>query len=90
MNAVKEFDPRKFYHDVGARLRITRVSAGVTQTDLAEIMHLTRTSIANIEAGRQASTLHGIYLAAQHFGCDVDYFLMGGDNEELPGPVVSE
>ncbi len=47
-----------FYQAFGPRLRAARKKAGYTQEDLAKALHLTRTSIANIEKGRQKILLH--------------------------------
>ena len=40
---------------IGQRIRLAREAAGVTQLELAEAIGLTRTSIANIEAGPRDS-----------------------------------
>jgi transcriptional regulator with XRE-family HTH domain len=49
------------YKTIGERLRKARLQSGVTQSDLAvKIAHL-RTSITNIEGGRQRVPLHVLY-----------------------------
>lgn len=45
---------------VGTRVRYIRETLGITQQDLARRVKLTRTSIANIEAGRQRLQLHTV------------------------------
>jgi transcriptional regulator with XRE-family HTH domain len=40
--------------EIGARIRAARTGREMTQADLAERIGLTRSSIANIEAGRQS------------------------------------
>jgi transcriptional regulator with XRE-family HTH domain len=47
-----------FYGDVGRRIRQTREERGMTQEGLASLVMLTRTSITNIEKGRQKLLLH--------------------------------
>jgi transcriptional regulator with XRE-family HTH domain len=47
-------DERAVYERVGVNIRLTRQMAGLTQQELADEVLLQRTSIANIEAGRQA------------------------------------
>ena len=47
-----------FYRRFGQRLRQARKAAGLSQADLAPAIKLTRTSVANIEQGRQKVLLH--------------------------------
>ena len=47
-----------FYQRFGRQLRQARKSAGLSQADLAVAIKLTRTSISNIEQGRQKVLLH--------------------------------
>lgn len=51
-------DPQAFYAEVGRRIRQTREERGLTQEALAELVSLTRTSITNIEKGRQKILAH--------------------------------
>jgi DNA-binding XRE family transcriptional regulator len=46
------------YAHVGDKVRSARIAAGVSQDVLAQRVGLTRSSIANIEAGRQRIALH--------------------------------
>jgi transcriptional regulator with XRE-family HTH domain len=55
---------RRFYEEVGRRLRRARTNAGLTQLQVAERVGLSRASIANIEAGRQQFPLHVLILLA--------------------------
>ncbi|MBV1854537.1 helix-turn-helix domain-containing protein [Catellatospora tritici] len=54
-------DVKGFYEDFGRRVRVAREKAGVTQGQLAARIGLTRSSIANLEAGRQKVLLHALY-----------------------------
>ena len=47
-----------FYRRFGQNLRQARRAAGLSQADLAVAIKLTRTSISNIEKGRQKVLLH--------------------------------
>jgi len=47
-----------FYINVGRNIRRAREDCGLTQEELAHVVSLTRTSITNIEAGRQKILLH--------------------------------
>lgn len=57
-------DPASFYAEVGRRIRKAREEAGLTQGRLAELVSLTRTSVTNIEQGRQKLLLHTLAAVA--------------------------
>lgn len=46
------------YQAIGARIRMIREAVGIDQATLAKRVRLTRTSLTNIEAGRQRISLH--------------------------------
>jgi len=50
---------------IGERTRLARTKRQMTQTALAEEVGLTRSSIANIEAGRQHTPAHVVLLIAR-------------------------
>lgn len=50
--------PRDIYPELGAAVRSAREHAGMTQAELAERVGLSRTSITNIERGRQVVLVH--------------------------------
>lgn len=52
------------YKEFGRRLRARRKELKLTQSQLADRVGLTRTSITNIEAGRQHVVLHQLFLLA--------------------------
>ncbi|HTZ87266.1 MAG TPA: helix-turn-helix transcriptional regulator [Solirubrobacteraceae bacterium] len=58
------------YKEFGSRLRTRRKAAKLTQGELAERVGLTRTSITNIEAGRQHVVLHQLFLLASNVGAE--------------------
>jgi transcriptional regulator with XRE-family HTH domain len=47
-----------FYKGIGERVRAKRLRQNVTQEGLAKLVGLTRTSLTNIEKGRQKILLH--------------------------------
>ncbi len=47
-----------FYVEIGRRVRLARERAGLTQDALAARVSLSRTSVTNIEKGRQKVLLH--------------------------------
>ena len=61
MRHMGDDDVKRFYEDVGRRVRAAREKAGLTQGQLATRIGLTRSSIANLEAGRQKILLHALY-----------------------------
>lgn len=54
-----------FYAAVGQKIKTARVNAGMSQTALAKIVGFNRSSIANLEAGRQRIALHLFVLIAE-------------------------
>jgi transcriptional regulator with XRE-family HTH domain len=56
-----EVDDVRLYRTLGTRLRRKRLETGLTQGQLADAADVLRTSIANIEAGRQKPPLHVLY-----------------------------
>lgn len=53
------------YREIGERIREVRQEAGLTQAKLADCVDLTRTSIANIELGRQKIQVHTLVAIAE-------------------------
>lgn len=58
------------YQEIGKRIKSIRKSKGWTQEDLGELVGLTRTSITNVELGRQRIQIHVLYKFAVALGCD--------------------
>lgn len=59
-----------FYASIGRNVRSARVAAAVSQENLAQRVGLTRSSIANLEAGRQRVALHLFFLIADALNKD--------------------
>src|SRR5690242_10862645 len=53
------------YKHIGKAVQSARLTHDLTQDDLAALVGLTRTSIVNLEAGRQRSPVHVLYLIAE-------------------------
>lgn len=53
------------YAELGGLVRARRESAGMTQSELARRVGMTRTSISNIESGRQRLQIHTLYDVAR-------------------------
>jgi len=52
---------RELYETVGRRVRETRKASKLTQEELASRVSMTRTSVTNIEKGRQKILLHTLF-----------------------------
>lgn len=50
-------DERRFYAEVGRRIKTAREKRGLTQQALASMISLSRASLANIERGKQKTLL---------------------------------
>jgi transcriptional regulator with XRE-family HTH domain len=61
----------RFYAEVGGLVRKARSDRSVTQEDLGSAVALTRTSITNIEKGRQRLPLHTFAKIAAALGVTV-------------------
>ncbi len=61
----------ELYRYLGQRLREQRTSLGMTQQQVAVATGQLRTSIANIEAGRQRPPLHVLYLICAELGLEI-------------------
>ncbi|EOD66871.1 helix-turn-helix domain-containing protein [Amycolatopsis vancoresmycina] len=68
----------------GKRLKLARSTAGLTQTQLGELIGLTRSSVANLEAGRQAASAELAVRAANAVGAGVQWLLTGDAKIALP------
>jgi transcriptional regulator with XRE-family HTH domain len=86
--------PDPFYLEFGKLLRGHRNRLKLTQDDLAERVGLSRTSITNIEQGRQKVLLHQVFLLAESLGVTPDALLPGVHvrpvpelEEKLPGDL---
>lgn len=58
-------------HEVGSRLRVLRVAAGLTQEALAKRLGTTQSAIARMECGQKRTTLESIGRVAAALGCEV-------------------
>lgn len=80
------------YRQFGRRLRDLREEAGLTQDQIAERVKLKRTSITNIERGRQHIALHQLFLLAAAVGKSPTELLPDSESalqELLPNETVA-
>ena len=66
---------KEFYITLGARIRSARINAGFTQEGFGEILGLSRSSIANIEKGRQNPQIHTLCYIAKVLRIEVEKLL---------------
>lgn len=79
---VDTSDQEALYREIGARIRAEREDLGFDQGELAEEIGLTRTSITNIEAGRQRMLIHTLYAIANALGVSITVLLPNTGNGE--------
>jgi transcriptional regulator with XRE-family HTH domain len=58
------------YEMIGDRVKRARQSAGVSQAKLAKKLGMSRTSVVNIEAGRQRAPLHVLWQIGEILGTE--------------------
>lgn len=75
------------YASLGRRVRSLRERTGLTQDELAREVGLRRTSITNIEGGRQKVLLHTLYGIAEALGVPPES-LLEPTREEPNGEIA--
>jgi transcriptional regulator with XRE-family HTH domain len=70
----------EFYLILGNKIRLARKEKGLDQESLAKCLNLTRTSVINIEKGRQRPSVHQIWLIAFHLQFSI--------TELIPAPDI--
>ena len=89
-------DIHPLYAALGKRIRALRRQANLSQEDVAERVGLTRTSITNIERGRQQLQVHTLVAIAHTLGVRLDELLLyeeepaHGNNEAGLSPAEQE
>ena len=87
------------YKIVGDRIRARRKTLGMTQSQLAQRLEISRASLANIETGRQSVLIHNLYSIANAIDLSPESLLPAvkvesakSDPEiiELPGDLKSD
>jgi transcriptional regulator with XRE-family HTH domain len=73
----------RFYERLGERVRERRRAKCITQEELADVLQLNRTTIVNIEKGRQRLAVHQLVRIADHLGCPVADLIPTQEEEQL-------
>ena len=69
----------QLYIEIGLKIRSARSDRDWKQEDLAKAVGLTRSSVANIEAGRQKTLVHSLIRIAESLGVTVEALLPDAD-----------
>lgn len=76
--------PNPLYVEFGKLVRGYRKRSNLTQDELAERVGLSRTSITNIEQGRQKVLLHHVFLLAESLGVGPGALLPSARTHPVP------
>lgn len=68
---IAEAHEAGLYEFLGKRIRKHRRDRGHTQEELAKLISLSRTSVTNIERGRQRLPLHQLLQVAEALDCEL-------------------
>lgn len=66
----------------GSRIRDARLTAGLTQTDLAHAIRTSERNIARWESGQNQPRISSVDAIARATGHDIDFFLSGSEEAE--------
>jgi transcriptional regulator with XRE-family HTH domain len=80
----------RFYKALGAAIRAQREQLGLTQGDLSKQLHLSRTSITNIERGRQRLLIDQFCLVAEVLHIERDALLENALRKDAQTTIPDE
>lgn len=72
------------------RLKECRIAAGKTQSDIAQIIGITRAAYSNIETGKREPDFKSVNTLADYFNVSVDYLLGREDIQKRPATVTDD
>jgi transcriptional regulator with XRE-family HTH domain len=81
-------EDQQYYIGLGGRLKAARQLASLTQKELATALGMTRSTVANAEAGRQHPPLATLVNTARVLRCDPSWLLLGTTSNDLPTPAM--
>jgi transcriptional regulator with XRE-family HTH domain len=76
--------------EFGALIRQLRRKVGMTQDAVAEGSGLSRTSVVNIESGRQGVSLETLYRLAEALACDATALLPALPRAQMPRIAIGD
>ncbi len=81
-------DDQELYEEFGKRLKALRVAKKLSQTDLAGLVHISRTSLINIEQGGQGVPLRLLLGFAIALDVDLDELVPAALKEQVRGQML--
>jgi transcriptional regulator with XRE-family HTH domain len=72
----------------GERLKELRLSRGLTQSSLAQIIHVTDRAIRQFESNQHSPNLVFLNALADYFGCSLDYLTARVDDPAIHSPAA--
>lgn len=78
-------DEDRLYQTIGMRLRDLRTDTGLSQEAMAKILGLERTSITNMELGKQRPAIYVLYRCCEYFERPLSQLF-----PELDDPVIAK
>ena len=66
---------------LGVRMAMLRWERGLSQTQLAQRLHISASAVGMYEQGRRLPSLELVVRLAREFGVTTDYLLTGGNME---------
>lgn len=68
-------DKDRLYETIGDQLKAVRQKNHLTQSDMADVLGMERTSVTNIELGKQRPGVHVLYRCCEYFEISIaDFF----------------
>ena len=96
MAKMNPFEIDAFYFEIGQRIQQARKNGSrtlITQKELGDIVGLTRTSITNVEKGRQKLSIHMLYEIADALMVNVNDLLpnsLSRDREDIMAKIPTD
>lgn len=87
---MTDSEDNRFYIALGARIRDARIGANLTQDGLGQVLSLSRSSIANIEKGRQHPQIHTLCNIAKILRIDVEKLLPSTTLPRIVNPELTK
>ena len=74
----------------GARIRALREDMGISQSELADVLHITNAHLNRIEAGARGVSLDLLLEISAHFHVSLDFLVTGRDAMRMSREVKAE
>lgn len=75
---------------IGDNLKKLRENKGLTQQDMADLMHTHRTGYSKMENNQQDIPVDKLIFVAKHFGISVDDIIFFNEKNNVPNEVSME